>query len=195
MLTTTCVHHRLAGRFIPVICLAGLGLAGSLMAGCGGEPSSAKQTTTSATPAKPHDDHGHAHSAEGPHHGQLVELGNDEYHAEVVHDDEAGTVTIYLLDGSAKNSVPIEATDVIVNVSLEGKAEQFKLPATPDTNDPAGKSSKFVSQDKVLCEKLDAHGVSAKLVVTVDGKPFSGKLAHSHDHGHDHEGGDHSHSK
>ncbi|QDV29543.1 hypothetical protein Spb1_14510 [Planctopirus ephydatiae] len=195
MLVTTCVHHRLAGRFNPVICLAGLGLAGSLMAGCGAESGPAKQTTTSATPAKPHDDHGHAHSAEGPHHGQLVELGNDEYHAEVVHDDEAGTVTIYLLDGSAKNSVPIEAADMIMNLSLAGKAEQFKLPAMPDTNDPAGKSSKFVSQDKVLCEKLDVHGVSARLVVTVDGKPYSGKLAHSHNHGHNHEGGEHSLSK
>ncbi|WP_110766472.1 hypothetical protein [Planctopirus hydrillae] len=195
MLMTTCVHHRLAGRFFPVICLAGLGLAGSLMTGCGAEPGSAKQTKTSATPAKTHDNHGHDHPEEGPHHGQLVELGNEEYHAEVVHDDEAGTVTIYLLDGSAKNSVPIEAADVIMNLSLAGKAEQFKLPATPDTNDPAGKSSKFVSQDKVLCEKLDVHGVSARLVVMVDGKSYSGKLAHSHDHEHDHEGSGHSQSK
>ena len=32
------------------------------------------------------DDHaGHAHPTEGPHGGDLIELGNEEYHAELIH--------------------------------------------------------------------------------------------------------------
>ena len=49
----------------------------------------------------------HAHPSEGPHHGTLVELGNEEFHAEVVHDDKS--VTVYVLDAGATKAVPIDA--------------------------------------------------------------------------------------
>ncbi len=42
----------------------------------------------------------HSHPTEGPHHGTLIELGKEEYHAELVHDDKM--VTIYILDSAAK---------------------------------------------------------------------------------------------
>jgi hypothetical protein len=35
-----------------------------------------------------------------------VELGNEEYHVEVTHD--AASVTLYVLDSSAKKAVPID---------------------------------------------------------------------------------------
>src|SRR5688572_31002168 len=58
-----------------------------------------------------HDDHGHDHGSHthesghphaehGPHHGQLIDLGHGEYHAEVVHDDTTDTITVYVLDSS-----------------------------------------------------------------------------------------------
>ena len=53
--------------------------------------------------AHPHDDH--AHPSEGPHHGSLIELGNEDYHGELVHDHATGSVTIYLLD-SARRAGP-----------------------------------------------------------------------------------------
>jgi hypothetical protein len=74
-------------------------------------------TVTSPPPgtvAPAHDDHGHA--SEGPHHGALVELGNEEYHAEVVHDDTTGSVTVYLLDSSAKKSATTTATEAVINL-------------------------------------------------------------------------------
>jgi hypothetical protein len=94
-------------------------------------------------------------------------------------------VTVYLLDGSAKTAVPIDAGDVTINLSHEGKAEQFKLPASPDAGDPAGKSSRFVSQEKQhIAQDLDAKGSAAKLVVTINGKQYTGKIEHDHDHDH-----------
>ena len=130
--------------------------------------------------------HDHAHPSEGPHHGVLVELGKEEYHAEVVHDDKEGIVTVYLLDSSAKKAVTTDAAEVVINVKHGDKPEQFKLPAQPDTGDAAGASSRFVLKDKELIEHLDEKDAAASLQVTIGGNPFSGKIPAGHAHGHDH---------
>ena len=85
--------------------------------------------------------HAHAHPAEGPHHGTLIELGREDYHAELVHDDKADTVTIYILDAAATEAVPIAAAPLLLNVRAGGTAQQFPLAAKPQSTDPAGSSS------------------------------------------------------
>ncbi|MEP3481349.1 MAG: hypothetical protein ABJZ55_19060 [Fuerstiella sp.] len=141
------------------------------------------------------DDHaGHNHPSEGPHHGDLVELGNEEYHGEVVHNEDAETLEIYILDGAATKQVAIDATDLTINVSHDGKPEQFTLTAKPDEGDEAGKSSRFVSDDKELMEHLDEEGTNPRMVVKINGKSYRGEITHSHDHeGHDHGHDDHKH--
>jgi len=124
----------------------------------------------------------HNHPTKGPHGGSLIELGDEQYHVEMIHDDAAGTVTFYVLDGGATKVVPIAATEVTVNLKHDGKPEQFKIAAKADAGDPAGKSSRFVSDDKELAEDLDAEGAGAELVLTIDGTPFRGKIAHDHKH-------------
>lgn len=135
-----------------------------------------------------HDDHAHggdAHPEHGPHGGDLVELGEEEYHAEVVH--KAGTVTVYVLDGAAQVAVPINATELTINLTHDGKPEQFPLAASPEAGEAAGMSSRFMSDDAELAADLDG-GAVARLTVTIDGTPFTGKI--SHDHGHDTHGHD-----
>lgn len=151
------------------------------VAGCAKQPAEAPATTSEA-PADPHD-----HPTEGPHHGPLVELGNEAYHAEVVHDDEAGTVTIYMLDSGATKAVPLAATTLLVNMTHDGKPEQFELSASPDVDDPAGKASRFVSSDPHFVEELDHGHATAQLVVDIDGTQYRGKinLAGGHED-HDH---------
>ncbi len=136
-----------------------------------------------------HGEHdGHDHPAEGPHHGILIELGNETYHAELVHDEQSGTVTIYILDSGAKTAVPIDATELTINLKHDGQGEQFKLAASPDAGDPAGKSSRFVSSDAELGEDLEHEGADARLVAVIDGKSYSGDIAHhDHDHAHAHD--------
>jgi len=162
-----------------------------LFVGCGGEASTSGPETGS--PPATLDDHaGHDHPSEGPHHGALIELGNEEYHAELVHDEDAGTVTIYILDGAAKTQLPIDATEVTINAKHDGKPEQFKLPASPDARDPQGKSSRFVSNDAELAHHLDEEGAEPRLVLSINGKSYRGTITHDHDHeGHDHKGHDH----
>lgn len=139
-----------------------------------------------------HDHDEHAHPSEGPHHGDLVELGNEEYHAEVVHNEEAGTLEIYILDGTATKQVAIDATELTINVSHDGKPEQFVLAAKPDEGDDAGKSSRFVSDDKELAEHLDEEDTNPRMVVKINGKSYRGEIKHDHEHeGHDHGHDDH----
>ena len=125
----------------------------------------------------------HSHPIEGPHHGMLIELGKEEYHAELVHDDKS--VTIYILDSGAKESVPIDAQELVINLVHDSKPEQFKLAANPDAGDPSGKSSRFALQDAELIEELEHDHAAAKLSVLIGGKSYRGEIKHDHA-GHDH---------
>ncbi|HSG73190.1 MAG TPA: hypothetical protein VLA12_22435 [Planctomycetaceae bacterium] len=129
----------------------------------------------------------HSHAEHGPHGGDLIELGNEDYHAEMVHGDD-DVISFYILGSDAKTAVPISATELIVNVTHDGKPEQFKLAASPDKGDPEGKSSRFISEHAELNEHLHEDHPQAKLVVDIEGKQYTGKIAHDHDaeHGHAH---------
>lgn len=144
-------------------------------------PSNAKQSGASG-----HNHEEHAHPSTGPHDGHLIELGKEEYHAELVHDDDAGTVTIYILDHDAKDAVAIDAKELRINLKHDGKGEQFKLAAAPQDGDEKGKASRFVSRDKELSEDLDHAGAEARLVVEIGGKSYTGEIKHDQD-GHDHD--------
>ncbi|MGE0607954.1 MAG: hypothetical protein AB7O62_12740 [Pirellulales bacterium] len=179
--------------------VAGVGLMVGLLAGagCNGQPPP-KGTAGGSTTAHGGDDgdghaeHGHGehghpghdHPDMGPHHGQLIELGNEEYHAELVHDDEQQTVTIYLLDDHAKGAVSIDAAELTLNLVVDGKPAQFKLQADPQSDDAEGESSRFASSDAALAEALDVEGTSGRLNVKIGGKSFVGSVDHHHD---DHE--------
>lgn len=124
-----------------------------------------------------------AHPSEGPHHGDLVELGDEEYHGEVVHDEKTETVTIYILDNMAKNQVPIDAKEVVINLKHEGKPEQYILPAKADKSDPMGKSSRFQLKDKELIHGLEHDDAEPKLSVKIGGKSLTGPIKHNHGDG------------
>ncbi len=128
----------------------------------------------------------HAHPSKGPHKGSLIELGEEEYHAEIVHDEEMGRVTVYLLGSDAKSVVATEAKDVVVNAKVKGKAVQMKLKAAPQKGDKAGTSSRFVSTSEELMKLLDDHDVKPILRVSIGGKTFNGKIEHDHDHDAEH---------
>ena len=171
----------------PLLALAVLGCQGSAPAPQGGPLSTPPPSTVAGDHGHSHDEHGHP--SEGPHHGVLVELSKEEYHAEVVHDDKEGVVTVYLLDGSAEKPATTDAAEVAINVKHGDKPEQFKLPALPDSADVKGTSSRFQLKDKELIEHLDEKGATATLQVTIGGTPYSGKVpAGGHEgHGHSHD--------
>lgn len=213
------------------ICMALAAAVG--MAGCA-DPDATSTGSSPVTDLPPsttdnHDNHEeHAHPSEGPHGGDLIELGNEEYHAELIHpedhDDDAhphehgdddhqdgdhkeghddedhadhdhAGIVIYILDGSAKEMVAIEVANITLNLSHDGKPEQFKLAAMPTDTDPEGKSSRFSSDEKDLLEHFHEEEIEGTLVLKINGKSYRGKVAHDHEgHGHgEHGHGEHDH--
>ncbi len=162
--------------------------------GCGSQQSSeqaAVEISGSPPSSNGHDhDHDHGDEHQGPHGGHVIELGrNHQNHAELVDDEQASSVTIYILDKDLKE-LPIEQQSLTLNLMVDGVATTFELSAT-DVSD--GKASQFDAADATVFEALHEHEASGKLRVTIDGSPYSGEVEH-HDHhnGHEH-GGDHKH--
>lgn len=149
----------------------------------------AKPAAKSTEKAKPAEKDTHDHPSEGPHGGALIELGEEEYHAEIVMEEKTESVIIYVLAANAKDLVPIDATEVFINLKHGNKPEQFKLKASATKTDPKGKSSRFVLKDEDLMHDLHHDDSQARLRLKIDGKSYSGKIAaadHDHDHEHDH---------
>lgn len=147
--------------------------AASVFVGCGKSP---------PPNALPGDSDAHAHAEEGPHHGHLIELGQEEYHAELTHDDVTKTVTIYLLDKSAKGAVAIGDPDITLNLSVDGQPLQAKLQAAPQQGDPPGQSSRFAISNEKVMEAIESPKTQARINVSINGKSYSGVVEH-HEHG------------
>ncbi len=133
-----------------------------------------------------HSGHDHSQEHQGPHNGHVIELGrNHMYHAEVVEDDAAAMVTVYILDKDMKE-LAIDQASIVMNLKVDGQGQSFELTAA------AGSASQFNAADKTLFEALHEHEATGKLRVTIDGSPFTGDVEHHHHgdaDGHDHEDG------
>src|SRR5689334_14349072 len=95
--------------------IAGL-ILGLCCIGCekpGGNFKTAKQIKEDNKAAGKSDHALHDHPP-GPHGGSIVELGDDEYHAEVVVDGKTNMLSVYMFGSDAKTVAPIAATEVTV---------------------------------------------------------------------------------
>lgn len=138
-------------------------------------------------------DHGnedaHAHPTEGPHGGHLIELGNEEYHAELLHDEATHKVTIHLLDSTGQQSVTQPLPEITMQLFQDGKFVSYTLKAVPEPRTSNGAASEYELVDAELCDTLcHVEAVQGRLHVTIAGKPYTGTIEHdSHDHeGHAH---------
>lgn len=165
-------------------------LAACLVVGCdgGSEYKTANQIRQENPNAADHDDHDHA---AGPHGGAIVELGEDEYHAEVVVDGKTHTLTVYLLGPDAKTATPVAAASATV---MTEDQTSLALKASPQEGEAEGKASKFELVDEAAVGALvDAGYLHGAFQIEIEGKPFRGDIdAHfdggSHDdHDHDHD--------
>lgn len=140
-----------------------------------------------------HDDHVPEH--DGPHGGHVIELGRShKYHAELVEDEKAESVTVYILDKDLKE-LAIEQPSIAMNVTVDGQAESFQLMAEGAN---ARKASSFKAADHAPFEALHEHDATGKLRVTIADTPYTAEVGHHHHdgeqdaHEHDHED-DHKH--
>lgn len=166
-------------------------LASAFLVGCNSKSGNAPDAVVAE---RHHEGDGHDHSPGehshiGPHDGHLIELGSDEaFHAELIHDDKAHRVTIFILDGKAKNNVPISQPELAVNIVKGGSPKQFRLTAVSQANEPRDMASCFQAENEELCTALDATDCKGRLAVNINGKQYIGEIEH-----HDHEDRDHEH--
>ena len=129
-----------------------------------------KKTEPSTGPAAPHKDgdhkegdhkdDGHAHKP-GAHGGQMVSLGKDSYHAEVVFEKDGG-VRLHMLGKDESKTQEVEVQELVGFVTPAGATDavQVKFAADRQKGDAAGKTTQFVGK---LPPEL--HGKKVKVVV------------------------------
>ncbi len=184
-----------------------LGLAVTLLAaatflvGCGSDATSMAKLVPAADTGHDdncghdHDGHtdceqdGHDHSAEGPHGGHLVELGNEEYHVELLHDEATHSVTVHLLDATGKQPVAVPLPEVTLQLLCDGQFVRYGLKAV--AGDPSGAASQFKLVDETLCDAFCHESLlRGRIQLTIADKVYAGELEHAchEDHDHDHAG-------
>ncbi len=150
--------------------------------GCNSSTAPPKGATAADEHGHSHaDGHDHGHDSVGPHGGQIIEIGEEEYHAELLHDDVRQKVGVHMLDSSAKNAAPIDATSIVINCMAGGKPAQFTLNAVAQEGEAAGTASYFELVSKEFSDAMDAEGANPRLNLTIKGKPYVGEIgAHAH---------------
>ncbi len=139
---------------------------------------------------------GHDHAEHGPHEGELIEVGKEEYHIELCIDENKKQIVVYLLDKQVKSYVAIDAPFLSVNLKMKGKPVQAKLKPMPQEVDSKGFASSYGLVSPELVDALHDDTSEAKLALKIGNKPYTVKLSHDHDHaGHDHAGHNHAPKK
>jgi hypothetical protein len=130
-------------------------------------------------------EHTHSHAEHGPHGGQVLGLGDEEYHAEFVLDEASGKVTVYLLDKDIKtNAAAASAQETIAIEAKSGEeTKTYELAAVNRTAGDMPTAQQFELVDKELHGPIETN--LATLKVTIAGKEFVQKINfESHGHGH-----------
>lgn len=150
---------RIADRWsVPFVVLV------AALAGCG--PDAPK-----APPAAPE-----AHDHTAPHGGELLELGEEEAHVEVLHDRKAATVTVWVYGKSLSAPVAVEAPTILLG-SKDGPKELKGVALDAKPGATAATSWKFTDP------ALDVDPLDGRIRLTVDGKQHQSPLepaGHSH---------------
>jgi len=136
----------------------------ALATGCSGKKDDKGKTADSAKKSGDDDDHEHG---PGPHKGLVEDFKGGKHHFEFVVDHDKKEVRVYILDGKAKNEVPVKADKLTLNI----KDPKFTLELKPDTVDANGRTSCFVGKDDRFGKKQEFAG---SVTVVVDGTPWTG---------------------
>ena len=144
--------------------ITAVGLAGALARSlaCGHQAPPDQQESASVA--------GHKHRA--PHGGVLVELGEEFAQVELLFDPDAGSLTAYVLDGDAEESVRLKQESLTVVFVDGGSPQQLALHARADilTGETVGDSSEFSATAPSLVHRTSLKG--RILEIAVKGQVF-----------------------
>ncbi|QDT43270.1 hypothetical protein Pan241w_33700 [Gimesia alba] len=179
-------------RFSQTFCVAVCSFGLALFVGC----SSKDDTRTfddKDSQASEEAEHAHDHAHEhGPNGGHLLEVGEEQYHMEVVFDNGKRTLTAFILGPDAKTPFPIEGESIDFDLEVGDDEHEIPLAAKPLEGEKEGKSSRFVAEGKAIPDSIKAESdLNGHFHLDVGEDHFHVDLEHGdHDHG-DHKGHDH----
>ncbi len=151
------------------------------LSGCGGDQKGELRTFDKVKDAAPEAEHGHKGHEHGPHDGELVELGNEEFHAEVAFDEENHKIVLYILGPDAKANVAIEAQELTLEIPGKDSPTAHLMAAAPQEGDGEGKSSRFeIKSQEVFNTFHDDPKTVGKVKLTIAGKEFTAEVKHVH---------------
>ncbi len=183
------MRHRAWKTMTVLVCLCAA-------SGCGGPKPDGDKKSSGQTPkeAKAADEHGHDHDRPGPHGGRVLVLGADAFHAELVHDQDAHKVTVFLAEANSGKPVAADAPGVSIQLLQGGDFVSYTLAPAE-----GGGPGEYSLASGPLCDAL-AHGedVKGRIRAAIGGEQVSGEIegcGHEHDQekdgGDDHEGHEH----
>ena len=119
--------------------------------------------------------HAHSHAHDAPHGGTGVELGEHQFHLELVREQEPGKLKVWVLDGHMENfvRVPAETFQIRAKVGEEQRLLELKAVGNEATGETVGNTSYFEVEADWLkeygefeCELVDLSikGISFKSV-------------------------------
>ena len=116
--------------------------------------------------------HGHAHASEGAHGGTLATLGNHAAHLELLHDGDAGSLSVYVLDAEGSRPVVPDAPPLL---KLSGEAGPIEVAGTV-LDDPADGSGFRYEHEGLVGDP------AGRVSVRIGGKEFHADLGAEHGH-------------
>ena len=116
------------------------------------------------------EDDGHSHAA--PHGGHVVDVGAGIAHLEVLHDDAAGTVTVYVLGKDVKTAVAL-AKPMTLKLATDEGPEELTGELLAD-HEPANSAFSWTSP------ALEGEGATGRFSLELDGKSYSPDFEHDH---------------
>ena len=146
-----------------------LGLA--LFTGCGHEDDHAEN------PGQESGQDSGGHAEEGSFGGTISVVGEHAAHIELVHDDGAGKVTLYITGPEGQTPLLIEEAPKL-NLSTNDGNKQVPTMAVNGTEKGA---SQFEAKDEALKE----HFIEGRIAIIIDGKSYAVEIMVEHDHEHD----------
>ena len=162
------VFSRFAFGFVVVIGLVGCNPAKE-------EGRVFKETDNVKNTAPPAPAHDH-----GPNGGHVLELGKEEFHAEVAMDKDR-KLTIYLFDEAMK-AKPVENGTLQISTKIDAKDVVLDLVAAPVAGEADGNCSRFeLAADKVPGAIMDIEGLTGDLTLKFGDKTLKQSLTAEHD--------------
>lgn len=122
-------------------------LVAALLVAMGGCSSATTERAAAPLPPQGEADHDHDWNRPGEHHGLIVKISPNEYHAEAVF-EKGGAFRLFPLGADWREILPVETQELTAYLKQEGAVEAVSvvLKPAPQTGDPAGKTSQFVGQ-------------------------------------------------